>query len=579
MYTVERNYRIGRRVYQQLYLDVAELFAQFIRSLSSSELQDFDEDISANGWGIKKISEVSDAQELIKIFQDFYSLTGRLLLSNSLLVVPDGDAPPEEKLNMRQLYDLFKNTNSHVLVSLPFLGLIQYYLEENDHSLIKNATSELYFNLSYTTLSGTRNFRFDDVSELTARLSILLKHATLWNKHLREIENETLAKKINDERSFEVKIEDPLDEVVEIIDVPDTEHKKSMFPFVEPTVETADEIETNQQIIDDDFIDLQTKFDQVNELSLNNNNKKKKIEETIESVVDDTNPFSTFDNFWWEDEMFSQKDSVPTVEASKNILEGINEISDNIPRNLRPVDTRTEQETIEDQHIPIDNRTQQELEDDDYLSFESESEDIEIENIDTSAWDDKKSTAAKPGAIFKLSTDYNKKVKAANKIKNKYLKKRIGNRKKSKKISSEWLKTAGYLDTKDQDKINYVSIAPKKETTNNIPADAAHFIRTEIDSTDFKKENLGSKVKKNKTGKPYISFKKETDDISKDTETTEILKVLVDIAALEPGKNAQLAAKKISEKYKKIREATARKNRYKLPGEIELKKLRPIREK
>ena len=65
MYTVERNFRILRRVYQQLYLDVAELFAEFIRSLSSSELQDFDEDISANGWGIKKISEVSDAQELL----------------------------------------------------------------------------------------------------------------------------------------------------------------------------------------------------------------------------------------------------------------------------------------------------------------------------------------------------------------------------------------------------------------------------------------------------------------------------------------------------------------------------------
>ena len=53
MYTVEKNYRIARRVYQQLYLDVAELSAEFIRSLSSSELQDFDEDISANGWGIK----------------------------------------------------------------------------------------------------------------------------------------------------------------------------------------------------------------------------------------------------------------------------------------------------------------------------------------------------------------------------------------------------------------------------------------------------------------------------------------------------------------------------------------------
>ena len=89
-------------------------------------------------------------------------------------------------------------------------------------------------------------------------------------------------------------------------------------------------------------------------------------------------------------------------------------MSDNILRNLRPVDTRTEQETIEDQFILIDDRIQQELEDDDYLSFESESEDIEIENIDTtSAWHNNKST--KPRAIFKLSTDYNKKIRAAKK--------------------------------------------------------------------------------------------------------------------------------------------------------------------
>ena len=38
---------------------------------------------------------------MLKIFQDFYSLTGRLPLSNSQLVVPDEDAPPEEKLNMK----------------------------------------------------------------------------------------------------------------------------------------------------------------------------------------------------------------------------------------------------------------------------------------------------------------------------------------------------------------------------------------------------------------------------------------------------------------------------------------------
>ena len=120
-----------------------------------------------------------------------------------------------------------------------------------------------------------------------------------------------------------------------------------------------------------------------------NKNKQKKIEETIASVIEDEkNPFSTFDDFWWEDEMFSEKDSVPTIDASKDILEEINEMSENILRNLRPVDTRTEPEKIEDQFIPIDGRTQQELEDDDHLSFQSESEDIEVENIDTTAaWD------------------------------------------------------------------------------------------------------------------------------------------------------------------------------------------------
>ena len=142
--------------------------------------------------------------------------------------------------------------------------------------------------------------------------------------------------------------------------------------------------------------------------------KEKKTEDTIESVIDENNPFNTFDDFWWE-----------TIDATENILEEINEMSDNILRNLRPVDSRTEQETIEDQFILTDDRTQQELEDDDYLSFESESEDIEVENIDTTAWDNNKSTAAKPGAIFKPSTNYNKKIRAAKKIKNKYLKKKL----------------------------------------------------------------------------------------------------------------------------------------------------------
>ena len=199
--------------------------------------------------GNKKIREIQDSEEVLKIFQDFYSLTGRLPLSNSLVVVPDGDAPPKEKLNMRRLYKMFKNTNSHGIFSLPFLGLIQYYLEENDQTLIKNSLSELYYNLSCMTLSGGRDFRFNAISELAARLSILLKHATLGNKHLRDIENENLARKINEDGIFEAKIEDPLEQIIEIIDDPDIEHKKSMFPTTNRLLKWQMKLKQNKNLL------------------------------------------------------------------------------------------------------------------------------------------------------------------------------------------------------------------------------------------------------------------------------------------------------------------------------------------
>ena len=52
--TIESNYRIAKRVYQQLYIDISALFADFIGSMNSFEIPDMDNDIKANGWDIKK---------------------------------------------------------------------------------------------------------------------------------------------------------------------------------------------------------------------------------------------------------------------------------------------------------------------------------------------------------------------------------------------------------------------------------------------------------------------------------------------------------------------------------------------
>ena len=85
---------------------------------------------------------------------------------------------------------------------------------------------------------------------------------------------------------------------------------------------------------------------------------------------------------------------------------------------------------------------------------------------------------------------------------------------KRNKTSQDWLKTAAYLDTENQNSINYIYVSPKITTQNNIAADAGYFIRSEIDSTDLKNQILQQKQQlkgllistKNKSEKDHILF-------------------------------------------------------------------------
>ena len=235
------------------------------------------------------------------------------------------------------------------------------------------------------TLSGARELKFDDVSDIIAHVSILLKKATIENIKMRELEQQVTAEKIKNDRLFSPKPEDPLDDVIEILNDPHAKHKKSVFPYKPQQLQTADETDAAQQLIDNDFIDLQTKFDQVNDVATEQK-KQKDISDTVENVIDEKNPFNSFDDFWWEDDLFNNRDSKETVEVSKNILDNIKDISYNILKNIRPTDNRTTEELVDDDFIEIDDRTQQELEDNDYIELESLLEKIDL----TSAWDLKK---------------------------------------------------------------------------------------------------------------------------------------------------------------------------------------------
>ena len=120
--TIEKNYKISRCVYQSLFIDVADSFIEYIHLLDVDEIQQLDYDLKANGWGTKSLREIENAYELLTIFQIFYYFNGSLPLTNGLLIVPVGETPEgTEKINLKLLYEMFKETKSHGSVSIQFL--------------------------------------------------------------------------------------------------------------------------------------------------------------------------------------------------------------------------------------------------------------------------------------------------------------------------------------------------------------------------------------------------------------------------------------------------------------------------
>ena len=71
-------------------------------------------------------------------------------------------------------------------------------------------------------------------------------------------------------------------------------------------------------------------------------------------------------------------------------------------------------------------------------------------------------------------------------------------------------KTADYLDIKHQDKRKQIicSYLQEMRQINNIPGDGGHFLRTETDSTDFKNEDLTTKIRRNRVKNPHFLKKK-----------------------------------------------------------------------
>ena len=125
--------------------------------------------------------EIEDSIAVLSIFQMFYYYNGRLPLTNGLLLVPDRETPQgSEKISLKSLYEMFKDTKSHGLVSLQFLSALNIFFG-GDIGLSKDTITELYKNLLLETLSGQQQIELEKISDLTLQIKFKMKHSILSN--------------------------------------------------------------------------------------------------------------------------------------------------------------------------------------------------------------------------------------------------------------------------------------------------------------------------------------------------------------------------------------------------------------
>ena len=180
--------------------------------------------------------------------------------------------------------------------------------------------------LSYIALSSARDFDFTVLSDLTAKISYLLKSITSSNLYEREQSNIKNAYNINKGGPFVPKTEDPLEKVIDILDYENEEHKKMTHPYVPPQVQTADETETETRQVDNEFAKLKADYNQIND-AVTEQKKQEKITALVDDVIAEDNPFQNLgtEDIWIDDDIFDNQYNQDIVNVSEDMLKGIEE--------------------------------------------------------------------------------------------------------------------------------------------------------------------------------------------------------------------------------------------------------------
>ena len=191
--------------------------------------------------------------ELLMLFDFFYFINGRFPTATAHTFIPRPDLPLEvngEEGNIKKLYEEFRGTNSHALVSSQFLSALNIFFG-GQTEVTPNFLMETYQNLTVSTLSMYDSFSFNALTDISAEINILLRGLSRKNTEIKKEEDDDLDFKL--ETKYKLDEETPQDDPIIIEDYLNAEpenidEKAERFELVvEPTLETPEQVELSDQ--------------------------------------------------------------------------------------------------------------------------------------------------------------------------------------------------------------------------------------------------------------------------------------------------------------------------------------------
>ena len=143
-----KNYRVLRRIHHNIYTTIVENFKYYLSSITQSEFDEIESDIISSS--LNSLQNVETATELLMLIDFFYFVKRRFPTTVTHTFVLCADLPMEvngEELNIKKLYEKFRTTNSHALVSSQFLAALNIFFG-GDPELSRRFLTEFYQNMT-----------------------------------------------------------------------------------------------------------------------------------------------------------------------------------------------------------------------------------------------------------------------------------------------------------------------------------------------------------------------------------------------------------------------------------------------